>query len=46
MKLKSLSPQENDSDPTGSQRMSWRVLEVATISLRDPSPGEGESGAC
>ena len=27
------SPQEKHSDPTGSQRMSWRVLRVATISL-------------
>ena len=27
------SPQEKHSDPTGSQRMSWRVLWVAIISL-------------
>ena len=31
--VKSHSPQEKHSDPTGSQRMSWRVLRVATISL-------------
>ena len=30
---KSHSPQEKHSDPTGSQRTSWRVLRVATISL-------------
>ena len=31
--VKSHSPQEKYSDPTGSQRMGWRVLGVATISL-------------
>ena len=30
---KSHNPQEKHSDPTGSQRASWRVLGVAIISL-------------
>ena len=30
---KSHSPQEKYSDPTGSQRTNWRVLDVATVSL-------------
>ena len=32
-KRKSHNPQEKHSGPTGSQRMSWKVLRVATVSL-------------
>ena len=31
--MKSHRPQDKYSDPVGSQRMHWRVLRVATISL-------------
>ena len=38
----SQSPQEKHSSLTGFQGTSWRVLGVATVSLGDPSPAEGE----
>ena len=43
-KLKKVSqPSRKTFRPTGSQRMSWGVLGVATVSLwGNSSPGEGE----